>query len=206
MLTGEKQDRLVLLTGKSWRIVGVDWKRQTVWLEPAKEGGNARWTGTGRTLSREIAQGMLRAVQKGAGSPTVISKRARIEIDQVIEDMPETGETGEAAVFAVTPTDSGSARLWTFSGTCANRTLARQIAPLVEVRRLDAIGLDLKMPMDPSQLTDELPAKPVHLSDDEIKDLAKPIKFSQCVPTDLLLEIIRTRQFGAIQAGQLIFS
>ena len=35
MLTGEKQDRLILLAGKSWRITDVDWKRRTVWLEPA---------------------------------------------------------------------------------------------------------------------------------------------------------------------------
>ena len=55
MLTGDKEDRLILLSGKSWRITVVDWKKRVVWLAPVKEGGKARWTGSGRTLSREIA-------------------------------------------------------------------------------------------------------------------------------------------------------
>lgn len=193
MLTGEKQDRLILLAGKSWRITDVDWKRKTVWLEPAKEGGKARWTGSGRTLSREISQGILRALRQGTGEHTVISKRARIEIDQVIEDVPDTGERG---ALAITRTDTGAGRLWTFAGTRANRTIAKQIQSLVEVRRLDTIGLDLKTPIDPTDLSPALLAAEIQFSTDEIKDLAKPIKFSECLPTPLLVEIVRMRQFG----------
>ena len=193
MLTGEKQDRLILLAGKSWRIKDVDWKRKTVWLEPAKEGGKARWTGSGRTLSREIAQGILRALRQGTGEHTVISKRARIEIDQVIEDVPDTRDK---EALAITRTDTGAGRLWTFAGTCANRTIAKQIQSLVEVRRLDAIGLDLKTPIDPTDLSPALLAAEIQFSTDEIKDLAKSVKFSECLPTPLLVEIVRMRQFG----------
>lgn len=192
MLTGEKQDRLILLAGKSWRITDVDWKRQTVWLEPVKEGGKARWTGSGRTLSREIAQGILRALRVGTGEHTVISKRARVEIEQILEDVPDTGSSG---ALAITRNDSSAARLWTFAGTRVNRTIAKQIQSLVEVRRVDAIGVDLKTPIDPSALSAELLATQIQFTADEVKDLAKPIKFSECLPAHLLLEIIRTRQF-----------
>lgn len=192
VLTGKKEDRLILLAGKSWRITEVDWKRQTVWLEPTKEGGKARWTGSGRTLSREIAQGILRALRQGTGEHTVISKRARIEIDQIIEDVPDAGN---AAALSVTRTDSGVSRLWTFSGTRANRTIAKQIQSLVEVRRIDAIGIDLKAPIDPSELSDELLAKEIQFSPDEVEDLSKPIKFSECLPDSLLVQIVRMRQF-----------
>ena len=106
MLTGEKQDRLILLAGKSWRITDVDWKRKTVWLEPAKEGGKARWTGSGRTLSREIAQSIFRALRQGSGEYVVISKRARLEIDKVMEDWPDTGNN---LSMAITRNDSGAA-------------------------------------------------------------------------------------------------
>ena len=193
MLTGEKQDRLILLAGKSWRIKDVDWKRKTVWLEPAKEGGKARWTGSGRTLSREIAQGIFRALRKGAGEHTVISKRARLEIDQVIEDLPDTGNN---LSMAITRNDAGGARLWTFGGTRANRSIAKQMQSLVEVRRVDAIGLDLKTPIAPSELSADLLATELQFSAEEIKDLSKPIKFSECLPGSLLLQIIRMRQFG----------
>lgn len=193
MLTGEKQDRLILLAGKSWRITDVDWKRKTVWLEPAKEGGKARWTGSGRTLSREIAQGIFRALRQGTGEHAVISNRARIEIDQVIEDLPDTGNN---VSMAITRNDTGVARLWTFGGTRANRSIAKQIQSLVEVRRIDAIGLDLKKPIDPRELSADLLATALQFSTEEIMDLSKPIKFSECLPASLLLQIIRKRQFG----------
>lgn len=193
MLTGEKQDRLILLAGKSWRITEVDWKRRTVWLEPAKEGGKARWTGTGRTLSREIAQGILRALRQGTQGPTVISKRASLQIEQILEEVPDTGSVG---TLAVTSNETGAAQLWTFAGTRANRTLAKQIQSLVEVRRIDAIGLDLKNPIDPIQLSAGILEADIQFSADEIKDLAKAVKFSECLPVTFLIEIIRKRQFG----------
>lgn len=192
MLTGDKQDRLVLLAGKSWRITDVDWKRKTVWLEPAKEGGKARWTGSGRTLSREIAQGIFRALRQGTGEHAVISKRARIEIDQISEDLPDTGLNPS---MAITRNDAGGARLWTFGGTRANRSIAKQLQSQVEARRVDAIGLDLKSPIDPSELSAVLLATELQFSDEEIEDLAKPIKFSECLPAPLLLQVIQMRQF-----------
>jgi len=192
MLTGDKEDRLILLAGKSWRITDVDWKRQTVWLEPAKEGGKARWTGSGRTLSREIAQGIFRALRQGIGDHAVISKRARLEIEKVVEYIPEAGD---ASVLSVTKNESGGARLWTFGGTRANRTIAKQIQSRVDVRRIDALGLDLETPLDPNELNSALLVSDLQFSTDEIKERAKPIKFSECLSEAVLIQIIRMRQF-----------
>lgn len=192
MLTGDKEVRLILLAGKSWRIMDVDWKRQTVWLEPAKEGGKARWTGSGRTLSREIAQGIFRALHEDAGNHAVISKRARLEIEQVVEDTPDiVGTSG----FTITRNETGGVRLWTFGGTRANRTIAKHIQTLTEVRRIDALGLDLKMPIDPKVLNTDFLVTDLHFSEDEVKERAKPIKFADCLPASLLVQIILTRQF-----------
>jgi ATP-dependent Lhr-like helicase len=192
MLTGDKQDRLILLAGKSWRITDVDWKKRVVWLEPAKEGGKARWTGSGRTLSREIAQGMFRALRQSTNEHAVISKRARLQLDQVIESLPDTGLNPS---MAVTSTDGGGARLWTFAGTRANRSIAKQLQTLTEVRRIDAVGLDLKTPIDLGAVTPDLLGKELLFSADEITGLAKPIKFGECLPTSLLIQIVRMRQF-----------
>ena len=97
--------------------------------------------------------------------------------------------------FAVSRTEAGGARLWTFGGTRANRSIAKQVQSLVEIRRVDAIGLDLKTPIDPETLTTELWTTALQFSDHEIEDLAKPIKFCECLPVSLLLQIIQTRQF-----------
>lgn len=193
MLAGDKPPRLILLAGKSWRITEIDWKRQTVWLESAKEGGTARWTGSGRTLSREIAQGILLALRQGAGEHTVISKRARLELEQVMQDLPGAQSDGS---LSVTRNAGGVARLWTFAGTRANRTLARQIQSLAESRRIDAIGIDLKTPIDPGDLSAELLATTLVFSSEDVTELAKPIKFSECLPVALLIQIIQKRQFA----------
>jgi len=83
----------------------------------------------------------------------------------------------------------------TFGGTRANRSIAKQIQSLDEVRRVDAIVLNLKTPVDPGKLSAALFATELQFSDEEIKDLAKPIKFCECLPASLLLQIIQMRQF-----------
>jgi ATP-dependent Lhr-like helicase len=199
MLTGDKQDRLILLSGKSWRMTDVDWKKRVVWLEPAKEGGQVRWTGSGRSLSREIAQGILRGLCQGAGEHTIISKRARAQTVQVMEQVPDTPL---ATTLAITRNDPIGARLWTFAGTRANRTTAKQIQSMVEVRRIDAVGLDLKTPIELGQLSPELLSSKIEFSEGEIRDLAKSVKFSECLPTDLLKQIVQMRQFDSSQLLQ----
>ncbi len=192
MLTGEKQDRLILLSGKSWRISDVDWKKRVVWLKPVKEGGKARWTGSGRTLSHEIAQGILRGLHQGAGEQAIISRRTRAQIDLIMEEVPDTPV---GTTISITRNDSGGARLWTFAGTRANRTIAKQIQSLVDVRRITAIGLDLKTPIDLERLSADVLTSETEFSEGEIRDLAKPVKFSECVPHNLLTQIVRMRQF-----------
>lgn len=192
MLANDKEARLILLAGKSWRIMDVDWKRQTVWLEPAKEGGKARWAGSGRTLSRDIAQGILRALREGTGSHAVISKRAHLEIQEIIEQIPNSGGV---LAWSMAKNESGGARLWTFGGTRANRTIAKQIQSMTEVRRIDALGLDLKISIDLSELNSDFSVSDLQFSTGEVKERAKPIKFSDCLPAILLVQIIRMRQF-----------
>jgi ATP-dependent Lhr-like helicase len=192
MLTGDKEGRLLLLSGKSWRITDVDWKKRVVWLEPVKEGGKARWTGSGRTLSREIAQGILRGLHQGAGEHTVISKRARAQTEQIVEDVPDT-PIGTS--FSITRNDAGGARLWTFAGTRANRSIAKQIQSLVEVRRVDAVGLDLKTPIELGSLSADVVKSEIVFSDSDVRELAKSVKFSECLPIKFLDLIVRLRQF-----------
>lgn len=192
MLTGDKEGRLILLSGRSWSIGDVDWKKRLVWLEPAKEGGKARWTGSGRTLSREIAQGIFRGIHQSVGPCTIISKRATAQIDQIMEEIPDT-PTGVS--FSITRKETGGARLWTFAGTCANRTTAKQIQTLVEVRRVDAVGLDLKNPIELCSLNDELLKSKIDFSDIDLQELAKSIKFSACLPKAMIDQIVRLRQF-----------
>lgn len=192
MLAGQKSERVILLAGKSWRVVDVDWKRQTVWLEPAREGGNARWTGSGRALSRAIAQAIGRALQEGAGEHTVLSKRAQDEIARLAQIIPTMNKNQNAVLDK---TDVRAVRLWTFGGTRANRTLAKQLAPLTDIRRIDALGLDVCNMFDKALINVKLGVDDLSFTADEIAEWSKPIKFAECLPRIQLLAIIRARQF-----------
>lgn len=64
-----------------------------------------------------------------------------------------------------------------------------------ESRRINAIGIDLKTSIDPSELSNELLAKALRFAPEDVKELAKPIKFSERLPEALLVQIIRKRQF-----------
>lgn len=39
--------RLLLLAGRSWRVTWTDWKRRRCFVEPAEDGGRARWLSSG---------------------------------------------------------------------------------------------------------------------------------------------------------------
>lgn len=99
----------------------------------------------------------------------------------------------QSNALSMSTNDSGAVRLWTFAGTRAKRTIAKQIESLVKVRRVDAIGLDLETPIDPRALSAEVLASQIHFSCDEVRELSKPVKFSHCLPAHLRLEIIGTR-------------
>lgn len=82
--------------------------------------------------------------------------------------------------------ESGSARLWTFAETRANRSIAKKLQSAAEVSRVDALGIDLKSPLNPKLMNDDFLASELQFSSDEIKERSKPIKFADCLPDALL--------------------
>jgi ATP-dependent helicase Lhr and Lhr-like helicase len=48
--------RAILLGGRSWRVLDIDWPRRTVNVEPAAEVGRSRWFGLSRAVHAEAAR------------------------------------------------------------------------------------------------------------------------------------------------------
>lgn len=104
-------------------------------------------------------------------------------------------DTCSALVQVIQKGEPGSVRLWTFGGTRANRTIAKKIQSAVEVKRVDALGMDLKTPLDAKTLAVDFCVSGLHFAADEVKERAKSIKFAACLPESLLVQIICHRQF-----------
>jgi ATP-dependent Lhr-like helicase len=186
VLTGEQDNRLILLAGRSWRVTGIEWSKKTVWLEPAKEGGKARWMGGARSLSREACQGIRTVLAQGAPALVTLSQRAKAALQFLRDDMSISTGTH----FIASRQDDGAVRTWTFAGTRANRTWARNAAGTGSKVKFDALSVHA-----PSSMLTPVLSTRFELSDDELGAFAESIKFSSCLPRSLLAETIGAREF-----------
>ena len=189
VLTGEQPNRLILLAGRSWHVTAIDWSKKTVWLEPAKEGGKARWMGGARTLSREVCQGIRTVLADGAPPGVTLSQRAKTALQFLRDDMSISSGT-----HYITARDAqATLRTWTFAGTRANRTLARTAAGAGGKVKFDALSVQA-----PLSLLTSAPGAPIDLADDELEAFAESIKFASCLPRSLLAETIMARAFETV--------
>ena len=186
VLTGEQEDRLILLAGRSWRVTCVEWSKKTVWLEPAKEGGKARWMGGARSLSREVCQGIRTVLVEGAPASVAISQRAKTTLQFLRDDMSISPGTH----FIASRPDEATVRTWTFAGTRANRTFARNAAGAGSKVKFDALSVQA-----PASLLVSAQGERLELTDDELSVFAETIKFSSCLPRSLLTETVVVRAF-----------
>lgn len=182
----ERGDRLVLLAGRSWRVTEVDWSKKLVWLEPAAEGGKARWLGGARSLGRDVCQGIREVLANGPPPIVTLSKRAQAALEILTDEIPMSSGTH----FVMSPTEGGTARTWTFAGTRANRTLARQASMGSDKVRFDALGIQAPL----AALSAPLPDR-VALNDSEFAGFKEAIKFAECVPPSLISKTIVARNF-----------
>jgi len=189
VLTGKQDNRLLLLAGRSWHIVEIDWTKRIVWLEPAKEGGKARWMGGPRSLGRELCESIRKVLEIGATPIVTLSQRARDSLQSLMDELPINQNTQ----FLVDRTNTTRTRTWTFAGTRANRTWAHIASMNGQKVRFDAMSVDA-----PPSLFAENKRDQINLTNEEITAFAESIKFSECVPITLLIRTIVARNFDLV--------
>ena len=197
MLTGEEPHRLLLLAGRSWLVKEIEWSKRTVWLEPAKEGGKARWMGGARSLSREVCQGIRAALVEGPTSAMHLSLRGKNELAALQEQL----DLSPDADF-MSRVEGSQMRTWTFAGTKLNRTYARAAASAGTRIKFDALSVQAPaaamIPLEGGDTT-------VQLTDEELATFAEGVKFSSCVSTSLLRKTITARMFAVSGEAMLSF-
>lgn len=186
VLAGEHDHRLLLLAGRSWRVTSIEWPKRIVWLEPAREGGLARWMGSPRSLGPDICWAIRTVIATGAPEIVTLSQRAKAALLALAEHMPVSPEDHVVTV----DTDTPAPRTWTFAGTRANRTWAHHASAGGQKVRFDALSIHA-----PASLIRDAEIYSLILSDTEITNLSETIKFSACVPRNLLGRAIVAREF-----------
>jgi len=140
-----------------------------------------------------VARG-IREVLVGADPPgVVLSERAA----RKLADLRALHPWATSASTALVVDDHGRAKWWTFAGWKANLWLAQIVAQL---RREVAAVDDLTVALDPWARVSELEAAISGASLDDIDlapwvvgEAADGLKFSDCLPLDLAIEIVTRR-------------
>lgn len=190
-LTGGGAHALVL-AGRSWAILSVDWPRRVVQVEPTDTPGVARWSGSGQPLGAVVARG-IRDVLLGTDPPRVeLSTRAQAKLTELRTEHPWVRSDATAVVDS-----KGRTRWWTFAGWKANLHLAHAAARF----RHDVAAIDdLTIALDPGTTAEAVTAELARLSpaDTDIApwvtdEAIDGLKFSQCLPRTLATEVIARR-------------
>lgn len=187
VLTGEDPQRLLLLAGRSWLVKEIEWSKRIVWLEPAKEGGKARWMGGARSLSREVCQSIRAALVEGLSPNVHLSQRGKTELAFLTEELALSPDVN----FTSRP-EGNQTRTWTFAGTKENRTYARAASSQGVSVKFDALSVQA-----PAAEFASIGSKKriLELTDKELLDFSEAIKFASCVPVELLYRTIVCRYF-----------
>jgi len=190
LLTNDRSYATILLAGRSWKITSIDWDRKFAWVEPSDRVGRSRWFGAGRALSAELCDAM-RDVASGIDPAGVtLTERAQAGLAEARSEF-SLARPGVTSVV-IEPT---RARWWTWAGQRANATLSDALGDLAASR-----GDDLSIGLDPVRASskaikeqladlhpDILPAPSI------AADFADNMKFSDCLPEPLAIEVARQR-------------
>jgi ATP-dependent Lhr-like helicase len=190
-----KQDdtRVFLLGGRAWRVSHIDWQRRVAYVNATDTQGRSRWRGDRTGLGFRLCQS-IKYLLAGDDDSTMWSKRARQQIAEIRQkftwlDIEET---------VVLLEKSGTAEWWTFAGTGANATLAYELSQAVQCRTTyDSFTVTLAS--QASLNTIELALGKLrtydvsHMSAAVAEHALAGLKFSDCLPHDLALDMLRTR-------------
>jgi ATP-dependent Lhr-like helicase len=178
----------ILLGGKSWRVLEVDWPRRTVNVEPTVEVGRSRWFGSSRALHDEAARA-VEQVLAGSDPGVSLSTRARLSLQGLREGMPYLADDTLPIV-----TTGGETRIWTFAGGRANAMLSSPLqGASASLRAIDNFGITLR-DIDKTTLADTLD----RLTDADCQApvdarMIDQLKFSVCLPGKLAEDVLRAR-------------
>jgi ATP-dependent Lhr-like helicase len=184
---------VLVLAGRSWEVTHIDWQRRVAQVEPTDAPGVARWSGAGQPLGAVVARGVREVLAGGDPRGVVLSERAARKLMDLRSQHPWVRSDSTTLVVD----DRGRAKWWTFAGWRANLWLAQAAT---ELRREVGAVDDLTVALDPSATVRELKAalhstspERIDLSPWVVAEAVEGLKFSDCLPDNLALEVVTRR-------------
>ena len=182
--TDTEEPAVLILGGRLWKTVGIDWKRKVARVQPGEIAGNARWSGSGAAMSSDMAESAAR-ILAGKDPPVQLTQRA-IQAMARLRDAYQN-----AALGKLTGDPSSESIWWTFAGGLYNQAVRSMFKE--QTVRSDNFSVTFKnggsqtITIIGELLKGPAPSPPIN------KQMVKALKFSECLPPELLDQLLAAR-------------
>jgi ATP-dependent Lhr-like helicase len=185
--------RVLLLGGRSWMVNHVDRQRKIAHVEPTDAKGQSRWKGEGQALGFALCQA-VRDVLATDSTREFWSQRAVERIGELRHDYAWL----TASDTVLLPGKAREPEWWTFGGLAANATLSGALSKQLECEvDHDNFALTFKAPARFEQIESAIKSlrelDPNTMRPAIDPDAGDGVKFSECLPTGLLTEMLGER-------------
>ena len=196
------QRRPLLLGGRNWHVVDVDWRRGVVRVEPGTDRGRAKWFGDGRGLSFMVCQGMKSVLAGKTLARAKLSRRAQARLEQIRDGFSWVSSRPETVVLRES---DGTVRWWTFAGGKANIWLAAALGPLRDQVSPGDVNIRLSSEATPEamrEILDHLDPATLQLGDQIAQGAIDRLKFAEALPAEHARVVVerRMRDDDTVQA------
>ena len=180
---------ILLLGGRSWKVVDIDWPKRRVSVVPVESGGKARWFGMARMLPFSVCRAE-ELIITGTEPPCEISRRAAERLATIRDQL----QFVDGRSLPLVSDGFDRVTVWLFSGGLVSASVARalgdhglavadfdDVSVVVRVHDPDRVGKVLNE-MDATIAYPALPG-----------DLLTALKFGLCLPPQLAEDVIIAR-------------
>jgi ATP-dependent helicase Lhr and Lhr-like helicase len=196
-------ETVLLLGGRSWRVVHMDWAKREAYVEPIQIPGRSLWLGESLPLSYALCQAQKR-VLLGTDAGLRLTRRAKDQMSEIRERFPWL--TPDATTLE--RVSSSRARWWTFGGLKANAALADHLGKegcAVLSRDNLALTLDVTAGLPRLQSLLPTPEQAAHLHPTSLAaEALESLKFAFCTPKALCLAALRQRLSDPWGAAEIV--
>jgi len=176
----------ILLAGRSWRVLDVDWPRRRVSVAAAQGEGRARWLGGGRPASFAVCRA-AESVVAGAARGCALSRRAASKLGEIQERLPFV----DGRRIPVAKNGEDMFHIWTFAGGLANAALAQGVPG--PTARWDDFCITIRAASDKAAHDAISKIEEASIRPSFSTELIRELKFATCLPERIASSTIEAR-------------
>ena len=193
VVTEQNAVKTLLLAGRHWDVLDVDWRRGTVAVEASEGRGRAQWFSDTRGLSWRLAQSIRSVLAGRAFTSVQLSRRAT---EWLARARGEHRWVGAGDDTVVVHDHTGRRTWWTFAGADANLWLAAALGDLTNASVPGDLSIRLAEGVSATDVRvalDDLDVEGLQLRAHIAEGAIERLKFAEALPERLAYQVVERR-------------